>query len=153
MESASPSCSTRPMTGCGARSTPFLFLQLSRNGNLQGSGMSHSMTASPKQSFRAPWSVGNAAVSSGNAGWTTCQNCSCRRLKENLCRIILHDLPVGKGTEVNCSDSTSSLLCSSAFTCEPDMVAILPVFSVEYTFILFLCLFLFLQPFQLYFIP
>ena len=42
------------------------------------------VTASPKPSFTAPWRVGNAVVSRGNAGWTTsksglscsCQNCS-----------------------------------------------------------------------------
>ena len=61
-----------------------LFRQLSREGNLHGSGMSHATTASPKPSFRAPWRVGNAVVGRGNAGWTTsksehsccpCQNC------------------------------------------------------------------------------
>ena len=33
-----------------------LFWQLSRDGNLHGSGMSHATTPSPKSSFRAPWS-------------------------------------------------------------------------------------------------
>ena len=80
---------TRPMPGCEARSTSLwvcrsLFLQLSGDRNFHGSGMSHSMTASPKLSFRAPWKVGDATVSRENAGWTTsksghtcpCQNCS-----------------------------------------------------------------------------
>ena len=48
------------------------------------SGISHAITASPKPSLKAPWSVGDAMVSGGNAGWTTlksghpcpCQNCS-----------------------------------------------------------------------------
>ena len=58
-----PTWSTRPTTGCRARSTSLwvcknLFLQLSRNGNLYGLGMSHAMTASPKPSFTAPWRVG-----------------------------------------------------------------------------------------------
>ena len=71
-----PTCCTRPMTGCGARSTSLwihrnLLCQLSRDGNLHGSGVSHAMTASPKSPFRAPWRVGNAVASRGNAGWTT----------------------------------------------------------------------------------
>ena len=58
--SASPIWSTRQITGCGALSTSLwvhmnLFWQLSRDGNLHGSGMSHATTASPKPSFRAPW--------------------------------------------------------------------------------------------------
>ena len=86
--SASPTCSARPTTGCGARSTSEwgyrnLFRRLSRDGNLHGSGMSHATTASPKSSFRAPWRMCDAVVSRGNAGWTTsksghscpCQNC------------------------------------------------------------------------------
>ena len=51
---------TRQTTGCWARSTSLwvcrnLFLQLSRDWNLLGSGISHTITASPKPSFRAPW--------------------------------------------------------------------------------------------------
>ena len=34
-----------------------LFWQLSRDGNLHGSGMSHTMTDSPEPSFREPWRV------------------------------------------------------------------------------------------------
>ena len=57
---------------------------LSRYGNLHGSGMSQTMTASPKPSSRAIWRVGGAMFSGGNAGWTTtksshpcpCQNCT-----------------------------------------------------------------------------
>ena len=47
------------------------FLQLSRDGNLHGTGVSHVTTSSPKPSFRAPWRVGDAVVGRGNAGWTT----------------------------------------------------------------------------------
>ena len=59
---SSPTWSTRPTTGCGAGSASLrvhrnLFWQLSRDGNLHGSGMSHAPTASPKPSVRAPWSV------------------------------------------------------------------------------------------------
>ena len=52
--------------------------------NLHGLGMSHTMTASPKPSFKAPWTVGDAVDGRINAGWTTsksgqsclCQTCS-----------------------------------------------------------------------------
>ena len=49
--SSSPTWCTRPTTGCGARATSLwvhrnLFWQLSRDGNLHGSGMSHATTAS-----------------------------------------------------------------------------------------------------------
>ena len=77
------------MTGCGAASTSLwvhgnLFRQLSRDGNLHGSGMSHAKTASPEPAYRAPWRVGDAVVGRGNAGRTgsksghpcPCQNCS-----------------------------------------------------------------------------
>ena len=87
--SASPTWSTRPTTGCGTRSTSLWvcrnhFWQLSRDGNLHGSGMSRTMAISPKPSFRAPWRVNKAMVGRGNAGGTTsnsghpflCQNCS-----------------------------------------------------------------------------
>ena len=86
--SMSPTWSTRPTTGCGARSTFLrvhmnLFWHLSGDGNLHGSGMSHATTASPKPSFRAPWKVGDAVIDRGNAGWTSksayscpCQSCS-----------------------------------------------------------------------------
>ena len=68
--------STRPTTGCGARSTSLwvhrnLVWQRSRDGNLHGLGVSHAMTASLKPSFRAPWRVGDSVVGSGNAEWTT----------------------------------------------------------------------------------
>ena len=92
--SASLAWSTRPKTGCGARSASLwvygnLFWQLSGDGSLHGS---HSTTASPKPSSRAPWRLDDAVVSRGSAGWTTwksghscpCQNClltkaSCRK--------------------------------------------------------------------------
>ena len=66
--------STRPVTGCRARSTwvhKNLFVQLSGDGNLHGLGMSRAMTASLKPSSRAPWRVRDAVVDSRNAGWTT----------------------------------------------------------------------------------
>ena len=77
--------SIRPTTGCRSRSTPLrvrrnLFWQLSRDGNLHGLGMSHTMTASPKPSFRAPWRVGIAVVGRRNARWTTSKSghpCPC----------------------------------------------------------------------------
>ena len=46
------------------------FWQLSRDENSHGSDMPRATTASPKPSFRAPWSVGDAVVGRGNAGWT-----------------------------------------------------------------------------------
>ena len=81
----------------GTRSTSLcfhrnLFWQLSRDGDLHGSGMSHATTASPKPSFRAPWRVGDAVVGRRNAGWTTSksgppclgQNCSQGPPAENI---------------------------------------------------------------------
>ena len=72
----SPTWSTGPRTGCGARSTSLwvhrnLFWQLPRDGNLHGSGMSHDTTASPKPFFRAHWRVGDAMVSREDTAWTT----------------------------------------------------------------------------------
>ena len=57
---ASCTWSTRPTTGCEARSTDLwlrrnVFWQPSRDLNLRGSSMSHATTSSPKPSFRAPW--------------------------------------------------------------------------------------------------
>ena len=93
-----------------------LFWQLSRDGSLHGSGMSHAMTASPKPFFRAPRRVGNTVIGRGNAGWTTsksehpcnCQNCSQGRSAEKTGRgSVLNHLscppndPVGQGTELN----------------------------------------------------
>ena len=59
-------------TRCGGRSSSLcshrtLFWQQSRDENLQGSGMSHATTASPKPSFRALWRVGDAVVGRRNA--------------------------------------------------------------------------------------
>ena len=59
---------TRPTVGYGGRSTSLwvhwnLFGQLSRDGNLHGSDISHATTASPKPSFRAPLRMGDAVVS------------------------------------------------------------------------------------------
>ena len=72
-------------TGCRARSTSSwarknLSWQLSRDGHLHGSGLSHAMTASPTLSFGASWRVGDAMVGRGNAGWTTSKSghpCPC----------------------------------------------------------------------------
>ena len=85
----SPTWSTRPTTGCGARSTSLwvqrnLFWQLSRDRNLHGLGMSHATTASPKLSSWAPRRVGDTVVGRGNAGWMTwrswhpcpCEDCT-----------------------------------------------------------------------------
>ena len=75
--STCPTWSTRPMTGCSARSTSLwvhrnLFWQLSRHGNVRGSGMSHATTACPEPSLGhlGGWVMG-AMVGRGNAGWTT----------------------------------------------------------------------------------
>ena len=93
-----------------------LFWQLSREGNLHGSGMSHATTASPKPSSRAPGRVGGAVVDRGNAGWTTsknghicpCQSCSQRPPAEKTGRRSLlnrpscsSDDPIGQGIELN----------------------------------------------------
>ena len=67
-------------------------LQLSRDENLLGSGMSQATTAFPKPSFREHCGVGNAVVSRGNIGRTTsksghlypCQNCSQGPLAERI---------------------------------------------------------------------
>ena len=114
--------STKPTTGCGARSTSLwvhrnLFLQLSGDGNLHVLGMLHAMTTSPRPSIRAPWRLGNAMVGRGNAGWTTpnsghpcpCQNCSQWPPAEETGRgsLLNHlsrpipDSPIGQGTEQN----------------------------------------------------
>ena len=123
--SVSPTWSTRPTTGCGARSTPLwvhrnLFWQLSVDGNLHGSGMSHASTASPKASFRAPWRVGDAVVGKRNAGRTTstsghpcpCQSCSqgpragkTGRWSLLNCSSCPPDDPAGQGTKLNRTDS------------------------------------------------
>ena len=78
-----------------------LFWQLSKDGILHGSGMSQFTTALPKPSFRAPWSVGDAVVGRGNAGWTTsksghpcpCQNWSQRPPAEKTGRWSLLNRP------------------------------------------------------------
>ena len=110
----------RPAMGCRAGSTSLwvhrnLFWQLSRDGNLHGLGMSHTTTASPKPSFKAPWMVSNAVVGRGNAGWTVsksghpclCWNCSQGPPAENTGKgsLLNHpscplDDPVGQGTEL-----------------------------------------------------
>ena len=93
-------------TRCGGRSSSLcshrtLFWQQSRDENLQGSGMSHATTASPKPSFRALWRVGDAVVGRRNAGWTTpksghpcpCQTCSQGPPAEKTGRGILLNRP------------------------------------------------------------
>ena len=57
-----------------------LFWQMSRDGNLHGSGISHATTVSPKLSFRAPRRVGDAVLGRGNAGRTASKiehSCPC----------------------------------------------------------------------------
>ena len=93
-----------------------LFWQLSRDGNLRGSGMSHATTVSPKPCFRAPWRVGDAVVGRENAGLTisknghpcSCQNCPQRPPAEKTGRGSLLNRPsyppndiIGQGTELN----------------------------------------------------
>ena len=108
--------STKPTTGCGARSTSLwvhrnLFLQLSGDGNLHVLGMLHAMTTSPRPSIRAPWRLGNAMVGRGNAGWTTSKSGHAQfsqgpfaektgrgSLLNHLSRPI-PDSPIGQGTE------------------------------------------------------
>ena len=110
----------RPTTGCRARSTSLwvhmnLFTQPSRDGDLHGSSMSHTMTASPKPSFRAPRRMGDAVVGRGNAGWTTsksghpcpCHNCSKGPPAEKTGKESLLNSPscppgnpIGQGTEL-----------------------------------------------------
>ena len=109
------------LQGCEAGSTSLwvqrnLFWQLSREGNMHGSGMSHASTASPSLSFRAPWRVDDAVAGRGNAGWTTptsghprpYKNCSQGPLAKNagreseLNRLSCPlDDPIGQGTELN----------------------------------------------------
>ena len=106
-------------SGCGARSTSLcvhrnLFCQLSTDGNLHGSGMSHAMTASPNPFFRAPWRVGDAMVGRGNVGWTTSKSeqpfsmpelltlASCRKTgRGSLLNHLSYPCndPTGQGTE------------------------------------------------------
>ena len=87
------------------------FSQLLRNGNLHGSGMSQTRSASP----RAPWRTRDAVVGRGNAGWTlskngdpcTCQNCSQKPPAEKTGRRSLLNRPsclpddTGDWTELN----------------------------------------------------
>ena len=52
---------------------------------IHGSGMSHTTTASPTQSLRALWMVGDAMVGRGNAGWSTSKHghpCPCRKCSQ-----------------------------------------------------------------------
>ena len=104
---------------CGSKKT--CSSNFHKDANLHGLGMSHAKTASQKTSFRAPWRVGNAVVSRGNAGWTTsktghicpCQNCSQRpHLVKTGRGSLLHrsscppDDPIGQGTELNSEKDT-----------------------------------------------
>ena len=133
--SASPAWSTRPMTGCGTISASMWvhmnpFWQLSRDGNLHGSGMSHALTASSKPCFRTPRRVGNAMDGRGNAGWTTskgahlcaCQNCSQwspakpPKKKNGRQSQLSHPSctplnPISRGSKVNWTSCTRQLLC------------------------------------------
>ena len=101
------SCLEHETHDCAARSASFwihmtLFWQLSRDGNLHRSGISHATTASPKPSFRAPWRMGDAVVGRRNVGLTTsnsghpcpCQNCSQGPCAEKTGRRSLLNRPV-----------------------------------------------------------
>ena len=119
--SVSPTWSTRPVTGCRARSTLLsvhrnLFWPLSRDGHFHGSGMSHATTASPEPPFKALWRVGGAMVSRENVGWTTsksghpcpCQKCSLGPSAEKIGRQSLlnhpscpHRDPISQGTKLD----------------------------------------------------
>ena len=76
----------------------------------------HATAASPKPSFSAPWRVGDAVFSRGNAGWTTsksghtcpCQNClqwlpAEKAGRGSLLNHPLHlpDDAIGQGSELN----------------------------------------------------
>ena len=93
-----------------------LFWQLSRDGNLNVSVMSHATTASWKPSLKASWMVGDAVVGRGNAGWTSsksghpclCQNCSQWPPSEKTGRgselnrpSCAPDDPIGQGNDLN----------------------------------------------------
>ena len=79
-----------------------IFWQLLRDGNLHGSGMSHTTTASPKPSFGASWWVGDSVIGRGNTGWThqrvdipahartAHKGLLQKRLEEDICWIIPH---------------------------------------------------------------
>ena len=129
--SASPTWGTRPTTGCGARSTytwvnRHLFWQLSREGNLHGSGISHATTVFPKSSFRAPWWFDGAMFGRGNAGWAVSKNghpcpfqngsqgppAEEKKKKKKTGRGSLlnrpscpPDDPIGQGTGLNCCNA------------------------------------------------
>ena len=91
-----------------------LFWQPSRNGNLHVTGKSHATTASPRPSFRAPWTAGDTVVSRRNAGWTASKsgrpcpfkNCSQEPPAEKTGRGSLLTPhvppkdPIGQGTEL-----------------------------------------------------
>ena len=103
--SASPTWSTKPTNGCGARSTSLrahrnLFWQLSREISLHGLGHKpHATTASPKSSFGAPRRAGDTVVVRGNAGWTTQRSgnpCACL----NFSRCLPAEM-TGRGSMLN----------------------------------------------------
>ena len=106
-----------------------LFWQLTRGGNLHGSGMSGATTASPKPSFRASLRVDDAVVGRGNAGWTTsksghlcpCQNCSKWSPQGKTGRgsllnrpSCLPEDPIGQDTELNWIFQNVGLLSKTA---------------------------------------
>ena len=87
-----------------------------RDRNLHDSGTSHTKTASPKPSFRAPWRACNTVVSRENAEWTMSKSghpCPCRNYSqwppaEKTGRGSLLNSPscppedpIGQGTELN----------------------------------------------------
>ena len=124
-----PTLSTRPTTACGARSASLwvhrdLFWNCQETETrkqvqaLQAPDMSHATTASPEPSFMEPWRLGDAAVSRGNAGWTTSKTghpCPFQKRsqgpaaeKKKTGRSLLNrpscppDDPIGQETGLNC---------------------------------------------------
>ena len=94
----------------------------------------------PKLSFRAPWRMGNAAVSRGNAGWTTSksghsfpyQNCpqghpakktrGGSRLNRSSCP---PDDPVYQGTELRGHAAAAMILTSKHFLLQSSKIYVL----------------------------
>ena len=112
----SPNRSARPTTGCGATSASLwvhrnFFWQLSRDGNLRGSGMLNATTASLKPSFRGSWSVATPWSAEEmldgqhqrgdilTRARTTYKSLLQKRLEEDLCWIVPRVLPTTESIE------------------------------------------------------
>ena len=116
---------TRPTSEYGAWSTSLwvhktLFWQLSRDRNLQGSGMSHATTASPKPSFRdprgwaTPWSAEemldghHQRVDIPAHARTAHKVLLQKRLEEDLCWIVPHVAPTTQSVKkLNWTEQTA----------------------------------------------